>query len=90
MAVKKKTSIPVMFRKWRDGDIIAILPTLTGTSSPYTCMMYEHVGQHGSGDPQGVIGKTKKATPKEYTPLLRELRRIGYRGLVVYDRYQSS
>ena len=79
-----------MFRKWRNGDIIAILPTLPGTSSPYTCEMYEHVGQHGAGDPQSVIRKTKNATRSEYAALLKELHKIGYRNLVVHTRYQSG
>ena len=94
MALKRKISkVPVMFRKWPKSEgsgIIAIFPTELGTNSPYTSQMYEHVGQHGSGDPSGVVQRTKRATPSEYASLLRELRKIGYRNLVVVARLQQS
>jgi hypothetical protein len=81
--------IPVIFRKWKDNDIVAIFPTLLGTNDPYSCQMYEHVGQHGAGDPFHVIGQTAAAKPKEYASLLKELHQIGYRGLKIYNRYQN-
>ncbi len=94
MVVKRKiTKTPVIFRKWGKSEgagIIAIFPTELGTNSPYTCQMYEHVGQHGAGDPNGVIRRTKRATRSEYTPLLKELRRRGYRNLVIVERLQPS
>jgi len=94
ITVKRKiTKIPVLFRKWgksEGGGIIAIFPMELGTNSPYTCEMYEHVGQHGSGDPLRVVRRTKRATPSEYAGLLKELRSIGYRNLVVVERLQSS
>jgi len=94
MITKRKiTKIPVIFRKWsksKGGEIIAIFPTILGTNSPYTCEMYEHVGQHGAGDPSGVVSTTKRATPTEYAGLLKELHRIGYRNLVVVARLQPS
>ena len=88
----KSAKIPVIFRKWmfRNSGIIALFPTLPGTNSPYTCSSYEHIGQHGSADPQSVIERTKIAKPAEYAPLLRELHQIGYRNLVVKQRYQHS
>jgi hypothetical protein len=66
----------VIFRIWRDGHVIALLPDVE--ANPGMCMMYEHVGQHGEGDPRHVVSKTRLATPEEYAPLLAELRRIGY------------
>jgi hypothetical protein len=71
----------VIFRVWPDtevyyGKVIALLPDIEAT--PGMCMMYEHVGQHGEGDPRHVVSKTRLATPEEYAPLLKELRDIGY------------
>lgn len=71
----------VIFRKWpkkEGGDIIAIFPEDIGNMSPYTCMMYEHVGQHGGGDPQLVIRNTAPAKPPEYANLKEELEGMGY------------
>ena len=85
-----KTETPIIFRKWKDADVIAIFPTILGTMDAYTCQMYEHVGQHGAGDPIGVIGKTSPAKPREYSALLKELHQRGYRGLKIYDRYQHK
>jgi len=82
---------PVIFRKWpkrEGGDVIALFPTLVGTMNPYTCDSYEHVGQHGSADPQEVVWATKPAKPAEYTDLMEELKSIGYDDLVVYQKLQ--
>lgn len=93
--VKRRVSAEktkVIFRKWPEsegGDVIAIFPEEVGDASPYTCSMYEHVGQHGSGDPSGVIQRTKLAKPSEYADLKRELGRIGYK-LEVIARTSSS
>jgi len=68
----------VVFRKFEDRNIIAIFPRIPGTSDPYTCESYMHIGQHGSCDPYYLVYITKLATPEEYAPLLEELRSIGY------------
>jgi hypothetical protein len=82
----------VIFRKWykkTDGHgVIAIFPEIPGDYNPATCSMYEHLGQHGSGDPQHVIEQTRPATPSEYTHLKRELKGIGYQLLIIQrNRY---
>lgn len=90
--VKRAEKTKVIFRKWPEsegGDVIAIFPEEPGTNDPYTCTMYERVGQHGSGDPSGVIRRTKPAKPSEYADLKRELGRIGYK-LEVIQRTSSS
>ena len=82
---------PVIFRKWpkrEGGDVIVLFPTLVGTMDPYTCESYEHVGQHGSADPQAVVWATKPAKPAEYADLLEELKSIGYDDLVIYQKLQ--
>ncbi|KKL87957.1 hypothetical protein LCGC14_1929600 [marine sediment metagenome] len=65
----------VIFRKWPNGDIIALLPD--NVANPGMVDMYEHVGQHGEGMP-GIVSSTSLATPEEYADLLKELKQIGY------------
>ena len=89
----KSTKLPVIFRKWPEsegGGVDAIFPTLPGTNDPYTSAFYAHIGQHGSGDPNAVIQRTKAAKPAEYADLLKELHGIGYRNLDIKQRYQYS
>lgn len=68
----------VIFRKWQ-GEIIAIFPEIVGTNTANTCMMFEHIGQHGAGDPYHVISQSKLATPAEYEHLKRELESAPYK-----------
>lgn len=76
----------VIFRRFNDGDIIALFPCETGDSSPRTCESYMHVGQHGSADPS-LIESTKPATPTEYAMLKSELEYLDY-NLKVIKRNQ--
>jgi hypothetical protein len=72
----KEEVIPVLFRMWKNEggqEVIAIFPTLPGTYESHTCDSYEHVGQHGACDPQGLIGRTRLATEPEYRALKHEL-----------------
>jgi hypothetical protein len=69
----------VVFRKWKNGDIIALFPENTWrVGSGMECMSYEHVGWFGGANYDGVIRQTKLATPGEYTKLQTELESIGY------------
>ena len=79
----------VIFRKWKkakydviNGTIIALWPAVAADRNG-NCNSYEHVGQHGGADYQGVIAKTLPATPKEYADLLAELKQIGYNPIVI-------
>jgi hypothetical protein len=68
----------VVFRKFKEGDIIALFPREPGTNDTYrSCMSYQHIGQHGSADP-GIVSITKLAKPGEYASLAKELRSLGY------------
>jgi len=67
----------VIFRKWSNGDIVALFPLKPECRQGYLCSCYEHVGQHGACDPL-ITRDTKAATPEEYASLARELRLIGY------------
>jgi len=73
----------VQFRKWPEGDVIALFLEEPGTPDPATCSSYQHIGQHGSADPYLVRNVTRPARPHEYHALARELRRIGYKLRVV-------
>lgn len=74
---KADTMTKVVFRKWRNGDVIALFPD---DVNPYdsTVISYMHVGQHGAADYAYVVYKTHPAQPDEYRSLLSELRNIGY------------
>ena len=78
----------VMFRKWRNGDVIAMFPYEPGTNDPWTCMSYEHVGQHGSAS-SDLSPYTSPAKATEYSALKHELESIGYK-LVVLNRMPNQ
>ena len=71
----------VVFRKYKDGDIIALFVNepYHANSDDDTISSYIHVGQHGAASYKGVMKDTKAATKKEYEELCRELMWIGYR-----------
>ena len=67
----------VIFRKFRNGDVIALFPQIAGSCADYGCSMqsYMHIGQHGAAD---CVTITKPAIPEEYADLKSELEGIGY------------
>lgn len=67
----------VIFRTYPEGDVIALLPDQPCWRAG-RCTCYQRVGQHGTADYTAVVASTRRATPDEYAPLLRELERIGY------------
>lgn len=64
----------VIFRKFRDGQIIALFPEFKEKNG---ALSYMTIGQHGMAD-YNIIRVTKPASPKEYSSLLNELQYIGY------------
>jgi hypothetical protein len=73
----------VVFRKFKDGVVIAVFPEV---SYNYVHLMsYQHEGQHGDCVPW-ISSFTKPATPAEYAPLLSELKSIGYDDLQIMKR----
>lgn len=77
---------PVVFRKFKDGEIIALFPTIPATLKASDCQSYMHIGQHGAADALAVLQQTTLAKPAEYKDLLTELHKIGYRNLKVCQR----
>ena len=82
-----ETVTPVVFRKFKEGDIIALFPTMH--EGNYLINSYMHVGQHCSAD-YNLVHSTKPAKKEEYRDLLEELRQIGYENLKVYKRYRPK
>jgi hypothetical protein len=76
----------VIFRKFSDGDVIALFPTIPGDVSFLTCESYQHIGQHGAAA-EFITTSTKPAKPEEYAPLLAELQAIGYDDLKIAKRF---
>jgi hypothetical protein len=75
----------VVFRRWGNGDIIALFPTFRDRTY---CESFEHVGQHGLAYYSGVISMTKPALPEEYAALKRELESAPYHYVLrVIKRY---
>lgn len=59
-------------------ECVAIFPYQLGDSSPSTCGVYQHIGQHGIGDPSHMMQITRRATPAEFESLKRELESAPY------------
>lgn len=67
----------VVFRKFKDGQVIAIFPYLLGNRNPNTCLSYMK-GQHSVCDEFEIVKATQIATFNEYVGLLNELLGFGY------------
>lgn len=67
----------VIFRKFRDGEVIALFPEIACSNNLFECMSYMHTGQHGAAS-VFVSGYTVRASAKESENLREELKRQGY------------
>jgi hypothetical protein len=76
----------VIFRKFKEGDVIALLPDVDANFG--NIMSYQHQGQHSEASIE-IIRYTKLTTPAEYKSLLSELKSIGYNPKV-YKRLQYN
>jgi hypothetical protein len=68
----------VVFRRWKNGSLIALFPELPADIHGRYCDAYEHVGQHGGADYFGVIRATRPCSLNEAADLITELRTIGH------------
>ena len=68
----------VIFRKFKEGDVIALFPELLANARG-SCDSFMHVGQHGAADYDGLIAMTMPATPEEYASLRKELENEPYK-----------
>lgn len=74
---KEKTKTIFRFYR-RYGEVIALFPQIATDVIGWYCQSYMQVGQHGGAATDIVVKQTRLATPKEYEPLLQELKQIGY------------
>lgn len=89
-AVKKDDEkTKVIFKKFEDGDIIAIFPDLPGTRDKNTCESYAHIGQHSLCN-KSLIKSLKNATPQEYKDLKSELENLVGYNLDVMNEKKTS
>lgn len=79
----------VIFRKFKNGEVIALFPQEPATRDGWECMSYMHIGQHGSADPN-IVRRTKPAKWGEFVELLRELESIGYNDLKLCKRFDKN
>ena len=91
-ATNQEPTTKVVFRKFKDGQIIALFPELRERGGMVES--YMHVGQHAAADPL-IVHHTKPATPDEYRALAEELAAIGYRldirrNMRAYYHYRAS
>ena len=81
----------VIFRKFPDGEIIALFPELPGDMKVNHCLSYLHIGQHGCAD-TAIYYDTKPIKFADIEGqnatnfLCRELTAIGY-NLTVVSRF---
>lgn len=73
----------VIFRKFPEGDVIALFPNMI-VDSEGNITSYQHVGQHGGASPE-LINELDHATEKEYRPLADELINIGYNLVILVE-----
>lgn len=71
-------STKVIFRKYKDGQIIALFPEISWNTYTHTVNSYMHLGQHGGADYAKIIPITQPACENEYQELLIELETIGH------------
>lgn len=70
--------VTVIFRKFKDNEIIAVFPGIS--EGPGLHLSYMHNGQHGAASRRIVWKNTVPATLKEYRKLAFELEeQVGYR-----------
>ena len=90
--MKPKKSV-VIFRKFSNGEIIALFPYIVGFNH-FHCMSYVHIGQHSEATLK-LINETKLASKEEYIDLFNELTNsVGYNLLIKkkvnYKKYSNS
>ena len=72
----KKELLKVVFRKFNNGEVIALFPEIKFGCPHYEIMSYMHIGQHGEVDHYAVVEQTTLATEEEYQALLNEIKSI--------------
>ena len=84
-----RTMTKVIFRKFKNGEVIALFPQEPADCIGWLCMSYMHTGQHATATPD-LMYNTKPAMPWEYSELYKELKSIGYNDLAVCKRFTRN
>lgn len=84
MTTQDKHTTEVVFRKYNDGQILALFPYEQAYDN--FCESYLHIGQHGGANYAHCINSTKPATKEEYSELQKELEGMGYNLKVIKKR----
>ena len=91
MTTENNDVTPVIFRRWPDGSIIALFPTIPDDYAGRFCSSYARIGSHSGADYQGVISRTTPTSAKEHEALKQELEGYPYEyRLRVYQRRTSE
>ena len=72
----------VIFRKFPEGDIIALFPNMIENTNKHYINSYQHIGQHGEASVE-LITDLEIPTDKEARDLWNELFEIGYNPILV-------
>lgn len=67
----------VTFRKFPDGDVIALFPEEVSDANGAFILSYQRIGQHGDASPE-LLSDLEVAEVSEYIKLYEELELIGY------------
>ena len=73
--MEPREDLPIIFRKWKNGDVIAFFPTEVDSLNQNECMSYMHTGQHGNAT-ASLIAELNNCYEVEYKTLLKELKGI--------------
>ena len=73
--IKDEHTTKMAFRKFNDGDVIALF--IDEPEGGSTCQSYMHVGQHGPAS-ESLFDELQPASEQEYTALKEELTGMGY------------
>jgi hypothetical protein len=68
-------TIRAVFRRFPEGDVIALFCGTARDCNPGNVTSYMHVGQHSEAS-RGLGRNLPLATPEQYEPLRRELQRV--------------
>jgi hypothetical protein len=86
MARRTKHCDRIVFRKFPEGDVIALFPDQPQGRGLINS--YQHLGQHGAANSR-LITELKPAKPTEYRDLLQELKVLGYKPCKACCKEQS-
>ena len=87
---EKRQLTRVVFRRFKEGETIALFPYMPGNAHGNAVTSYMHTGQHAAADYAGVIAVTRPATGEECQELLAELTSVGYDNLHILRRQNPS